>query len=145
MTQSRVGAVDEAVGVAQLVDRLLLQPGGEQPLVGGEAVEVVAQAVDGDHRGAAVELGLAEDPGEHRDEEVDAGDAEDAGGRRPTGWGGWGSFRRLARSRVELYWPRPGSKLASGSNQAGRGRTSQPKARPTAAATASSSPRRPAK
>ena len=66
----------QAVGVAQFVERLLLGARGDQLVVGGQAVGLGAQAVGGDDRGAAAELGLAEDEGQNRDEEIDGGDPD---------------------------------------------------------------------
>src|SRR5512140_3160121 len=69
-------AVEQPVGVAELVDGLLDDPLAEAPLA--EELQVLAQARRGGHRHPASQLRLPEDVGEDGDEEVLVGQPEDA-------------------------------------------------------------------
>lgn len=69
-------AVAESLGVAEFVEGLLDEAEVEGGVVGWEAVELLAKAVEGDEGGAPGHLGFAEDEGEDGDVEVGLGDAE---------------------------------------------------------------------
>jgi len=73
-----VVAVAQAESVAELVDRFFEQALPEQVGTGRQAVELFAQAVRGDQRAGALELGFAEDEGQHRHVQVERGDRQQA-------------------------------------------------------------------
>lgn len=56
-----IGAMSQAVGMPQLMDRFLKEPQMKERLIGRKAVEVRLQPGDGNHRYSLSRVGLSED------------------------------------------------------------------------------------
>ena len=65
-----IRAVAQAVGVAQFMEGFLQQAFAKDLRIGRKAIELLAQAMRGNHRPAVRELRFPEHEGEHRDVEV---------------------------------------------------------------------------
>ena len=98
-----VVAVAQPEVVAQFVERFLEQAVAEFGLVGGVAIELLAEPVGGDQGAGAAQLGFAEDKREDRDEKIVRADAERGlgQGRENPRRVVLGPLRRPGKARVE--------------------------------------------